>query len=514
MSPPTSPSPDELATCLRVLGALVEDRALFAAVPEDTRRALAVLAGRLSRPERDEVRRFAKALRKQERGEVRSRDEALLDGTGVRTLRRQSVFPTPLLAAPTPAPSATVEEPGPEPAELTEPRKCYVCKEPYRRLHTFYDQLCPPCAQHNWDKRQQTADLSGRVALLTGGRVKIGYHAGMKLLRAGATLLVTTRFPRDAAKRYAAEPDFADFRHRLHVYGLDLLHTPSVERFAEHLESAYPRLDFIVHNACQTVRRPPAYYAHMMDGERAIRESTSPEERRLLEGWESLRGGEPAEGSGALLAAVLSEGREAVGLARPQAFSELTHDFDRDGGDARNFPLGRLDADLQQVDLREKNTWRMTLSEVPTVELLEVHLVNAIAPFVLNGRLRRMMARDCPGDRHIVNVSAMEGQFERPWKTDKHPHTNMAKAALNMMTRTSAQDYAKDGIWMNAVDTGWITDEDPATITVRKREEHGFHPPLDVVDGAARICDPIFHGLRTGEHYVGLFLKDYAPAPW
>jgi NAD(P)-dependent dehydrogenase (short-subunit alcohol dehydrogenase family) len=174
-------------------------------------------------------------------------------------------------------------------------------------------------------------------------------------------------------------------------------------------------------------------------------------------------------------------------------------------------PSASLDADLQQVDLREKNTWRMTLSEVPTVELLEVHLVNAIAPFVLNGRLRRMMARDCPGDRHIVNVSAMEGQFERPWKTDKHPHTNMAKAALNMMTRTSAQDYAKDGIWMNAVDTGWITDEDPATITVRKREEHGFHPPLDVVDGAARICDPIFHGLRTGRALRGAVPQGLRP---
>jgi NAD(P)-dependent dehydrogenase (short-subunit alcohol dehydrogenase family) len=178
------------------------------------------------------------------------------------------------------------------------------------------------------------------------------------------------------------------------------------------------------------------------------------------------------------------------------------------------FPEGQLDQDLQQVDLRDRNSWRLLLSEVPTVELLEVHLVNAVAPFVLNGRLRPLMTRTPERDKHIVNVSAMEGQFYREWKTDRHPHTNMAKAALNMMTRTSAADYVKDGIHMNSVDTGWITDEDPAEIAARKVEEHGFHPPLDVVDGAARIVDPIFHGVLTGEHRWGLFLKDYQPVPW
>jgi len=108
----------------------------------------------------------------------------------------------------------------------------------------------------------------------------------------------------------------------------------------------------------------------------------------------------------------------------------------------------------------------------------------------------------------------MEGQFYRRFKTDRHPHTNMAKAALNMMTRTSAADYLADGIHMNSVDTGWITDEDPAAIAAAKTEVHGFHPPLDIVDGAARIVDPIFQGFLTGEHAYGLFLKDYQPVPW
>jgi len=178
------------------------------------------------------------------------------------------------------------------------------------------------------------------------------------------------------------------------------------------------------------------------------------------------------------------------------------------------FPAGQLDADLQQVDLRDRNSWRLTLAEVPSVELLEVHLVNAVAPFVLNARLKPLMLRHPSRDKHIVNVSAMEAQFYREYKTDKHPHTNMAKAALNMMTRTSAADYVRDGIHMNSVDTGWVTDEDAAMLAEQKRETHGFHPPLDVVDGAARILDPIFSGFRTGEHLWGFFFKDYKPAPW
>jgi NAD(P)-dependent dehydrogenase (short-subunit alcohol dehydrogenase family) len=140
--------------------------------------------------------------------------------------------------------------------------------------------------------------------------------------------------------------------------------------------------------------------------------------------------------------------------------------------------------------------------------------VNAVAPFVLNARLKPLMLKHPTRDKHIVNVSAMEGQFYREFKTDKHPHTNMAKAALNMMTRTSAADYVRDGIHMNSVDTGWVTDEDAAPLAEQKRKEHGFHPPLDVVDGAARILDPIFSGFRTGDHRWGFFFKDYKPTPW
>jgi NAD(P)-dependent dehydrogenase (short-subunit alcohol dehydrogenase family) len=156
----------------------------------------------------------------------------------------------------------------------------------------------------------------------------------------------------------------------------------------------------------------------------------------------------------------------------------------------------------------------MLLAEVPAVELLEVQLVNAVAPFLLNARLKPLMLRTPERDKHIVNVSAVEGQFYRRFKTTKHPHTNMAKAALNMLVRTSAPDLRRDGIFLNAVDTGWVTDEDPAHIAARKAEEHAFSPPLDIVDGAARIVAPIVEGFQTGTHQAGHFYKDYRPAPW
>ena len=156
----------------------------------------------------------------------------------------------------------------------------------------------------------------------------------------------------------------------------------------------------------------------------------------------------------------------------------------------------------------------MELADVPTIELIEVQLVNSIAPFVLTSRLKPLMLRNKNNDRHVVNVSAMEGQFYRTFKTTRHPHTNMAKAALNMMTRTSAPEFVKDGIHMNSVDTGWVTDEDPFEAAVKKEQEQRFAPTLACIDGAARIVESILVGFNTGVRCWGQFLRDYEHARW
>lgn len=377
-------------------------------------------------------------------------------------------------------------------------RPCYICKSKYTTVDAFYHQLCPDCAALNHAKRDARTDLSGKRALLTGGRAKIGMYIALRLLRDGAHTTITTRFPHDAVRRFTAVPDSADWIHRLRIVGIDLRDPAQVIGLADSLAAAGP-IDIIINNAAQTVRRTPGAYGPLSDAE------STPLPAGPLP--ELLTFGHTSD----LHPAALVGSVDSHPVLAPEAIGA-----DRVTGEAMtagSADLSRIDAGGLVPDEVTINSWTQNLGQVDALELLEVQLCNQTAPFILISRLRPAMAGSPARRSYVVNVSAMEGQFARQYKGPGHPHTNMSKAALNMLTRTSAAEMLEaDGILMTAVDTGWITDERPHVTKVRLAAE-GFKAPLDLVDGAARVYDPIVRG-EAGEDVHGVFLKDYTASAW
>ena len=152
--------------------------------------------------------------------------------------------------------------------ELVNARGCYICKTDFRLVDAFYHQLCPGCAAMSHAKRDARTDLTGKRALLTGGRAKIGMYIALRLLRDGAHTTITTRFPRDAVRRFTGLPDSADWIHRLRVVGIDLRDPAQVIGLAESVAETGP-LDILINNATQTVRRSPGAYQPLIDAELA-----------------------------------------------------------------------------------------------------------------------------------------------------------------------------------------------------------------------------------------------------
>jgi NAD(P)-dependent dehydrogenase (short-subunit alcohol dehydrogenase family) len=446
------PTETELEICLKVLRQAASNPAAF-----DESLEFKTLVAKVNRMARKQLRQQSLLTRQEHDSSVK---QGILEGRSRSESQPES-------------------QPGSQVARglrLSRPRRCYVCKNLYQDCHAFYHLMCADCGEFNHAKREQRSDLNGRVALLTGGRIKIGFELALKLLRDGARVIVTTRFPNDAFQRFAMQADAHEWQQRLSLHGLDLRHIPSVQAFIDDLKMRESHLDILINNAAQTISRPPAFYQHLFETEHL----------------------ELPKAQGTVQSPMQFFAQAALELPTATQY----------------FPAGVFDQDGQQLDARPINSWLQRLAEVGTRDLLEVQLVNTIAPFMLCSQLKPLLLQSPNPRRFIINVSAMEGQFNRTSKGVYHPHTNMAKAALNMLTRTSASDYAKDNIFINSVDTGWVTDENPLPKAQRLREQ-GFFTPLDHIDGAARIYDPIARGLNESETPVfGAFLKDYAPHPW
>lgn len=516
---------EDMATTLRVIGMLHE---LPAGHPdiETVKRAAGTMYKRVRKARRAEARAA-------ELGPLREQDAKVLASTATGSPLRidDETKGIPL----------TSNVIGEVAGELNTPRGCYICHAKYTTVDAFYHWLCPNCAAMSHAKRHQRVDLRGKRALLTGGRAKIGMYIALMLLRDGAHLTITTRFPRDAARRFAELADSPEWIDRLKIVGIDLRDPTQVIALADEVAADGP-LDILINNAAQTVRRSPGAYSNLTAGE----ELPLPRDVKLpqIVQFDRISDAHPANLAGTLAA---YQHTHATDEAEPQpdagrdvhapgvtpAAGPLNpsdaHDPAHSAAAMTSLALSAGQASLEAhqagtavdaggllPDVVDTNSWKQKVEEVDPLELLEVQLCNSTAPFLLVSRLRpAMRAAVARGARraYVVNVSAMEGQFSRRYKGPGHPHTNMAKAALNMMTRTSAGEmFATDKILMTAVDTGWITDERPHHEKLRIAEE-GWHAPLDLVDGAARVYDPIVMG-ENGIDQYGVFLKDFAEHPW
>ncbi|MET8134349.1 SDR family NAD(P)-dependent oxidoreductase [Streptomyces sp. NPDC005251] len=476
--------PERLAVCLSVLDELEK-------IDVDHPDAIAVRRATAG------VYRTVKQRRRQERRAAKTaHDKQVTESTATGSAQRIDDETEGIL------PSSVTEE-GKIAGILQRPRSCYTCKTRYVEVDYFYHQLCQDCAALNRDRRDARTDLTGKRALLTGGRAKIGMYIALRLLRDGAHTTITTRFPKDAIRRFKAMDDSADWMHRLEVVGIDLRDPAQAVALADQVAGQGP-LDILINNATQTVRRLPSAYAALVEGESAPLPAGELPASRVIGAFNSGA----VDGLTALPVGVSGlDAQKVADLALVAGNASVVRH--RDGT--------AIDAGGLVPDVVDSNTWVQTIEQISPVELLETQLCNYTAPFILISALRPQMAeaaRKAPAGRaYIVNVSAMEGVFGRGYKGAGHPNTNAAKAAMNMVTRTSAQEmFQTDGILMTSVDTGWITDERPHYDKLRLADE-GFHAPLDLVDGAARVYDPIVRG-ELGEDLYGVFMKDYAPGKW
>lgn len=443
----------EWETCIKVLQILKEDP--FRNPDNDVFGALIT-----------KIHKTAKKHRRQDPAIKKAADLALLKKTGIA---QQALNNTTLYDA-----GAIQQEDNYTP--LNNSKHCYSCNQSYSLLHSFYHRLCPDCAERNYKRRFLKVDLSNRKVILTGGRVKIGYATALRLLRNKANVTVTTRFPALALEQFEAEKDYTSWQDKLDIYGLDLRNLSAVQEFLHYYQSKHNTLDILINNAAQTIKYDASYYHSLIHKEQYL-------------------------GTKHVARLGFTPNKTPI-LGHINALEEVTNTF-----------LPEKTRFGQPVDHREKNSWNSTLTEVELPEVLEVNLINHISPYFMIKELTPLLKASSFAEKFIINVSSSEGQFSYHNKTIFHPHTNMTKAALNMLTRTSGPEYAKAGIYMTSVDVGWVSTG--AIEPLRKKQfEKAYIPPLDPVDGAARILHPIEAAINDNIHFSGCLLKNYEIVDW
>ncbi|MGB0861500.1 MAG: SDR family NAD(P)-dependent oxidoreductase [Saprospiraceae bacterium] len=361
---------------------------------------------------------------------------------------------------------------------LRNEKNCYSCTNAYDKMHFYYHRLCPNCAEEHYNYRFTEVDLTGRNVILTGGRVKVGYATALRVLESGANLTLTTRFPALALENFKKEKNYEDWKDRLFIYGLDLRDLKAVQTFIEFYKQKYQSLDILINNAAQTIKYPDNYYKPLIAKELQLLDANH-KKLQLIANDTAI-----FQSSNSLLSNEILRGE---------------------------IQLNRFG---QPIDERLKTSWNSNLEEISIFELIEVNLINQIAPYILIKELLPLIKASSNEFKFIVNVTSTEGIFNHSNKSTYHPHTNMTKAALNMMTHTSAKDFERYNISMNSVDVGWISTG--AIEPLRKRQfEAGYVPPLDAVDGASRIFHPIIDTIKNNKiSLTGYLLKNYQIKPW
>jgi NAD(P)-dependent dehydrogenase (short-subunit alcohol dehydrogenase family) len=445
---------DEWATCIKVLKALKNDP-----LNNPDNLQFKTLVTHIHKQARKSIRNEEKSIKNQE-------DNSMIKGT---TIIKNALSNTTLFSH-----EPTDKE---EYKKLNADEVCYCCGKNYNLLHFFYSRLCPDCAEFNYKFREIETDFRNWQVLITGGRVKIGYATALKFLRSGAHVLVTSRFPALAMEQFEQEKDFEVWKNKLTLYGLDLRNIKEVQSFIQYYHKNFSSLDVLINNAAQTIKYTQEYYLPLIKREnQKLQEFTA---QKVIPNPTPV----------------------AVAVHNNQL---LPNDENAD------FKYNRFG---QPVDLREKNSWNSKLDEINLEELLEVNLINHISPYLLISEFKNLMTKNTQRNAYIINVTSSEGQFSYAGKTIHHPHTNMTKAALNMLTRTSAADFFEDKIYMNSVDVGWIS-----TGANEEKRARLFNkliiPPLDSVDGAMRIVHPILETESGNDDLFGKLLKNYVVVEW